>query len=208
MTLRICALLISTALVCLAAPQETPSKAKESPLKATCELTSSDYLVYTALLAQLGKPEDPEEAWQGKEMLISDATGAPSDLKAQWGGFGGISKAFPSQETLDDFVVKAKSLCSVKPQFGDSQSYTLINHDELEKTFKKGPKGWDNFYKKYPKAAGFWTFSRPGYNAAEDEAVLYVSHSCGGLCGTGHLYFLAKKNGAWSVTNRTMLWIS
>jgi hypothetical protein len=71
--------------------------------------------------------------------------------------------------------------------------------------------GWEGFYKKYPKSAGFWQFSRPGYNFTRDEALLYVGHSCGGLCGTGHLDLLSQQNeqnGQWTVKNRMMLWIS
>ena len=96
----------------------------------------------------------------------------------------------------------------MKAEFGDGLSHNLVAQEEIDKFFKKGHKGWDRFYKLHPKAAGFWSFSRPGYDVAHDEAVLYVSHSCGWLCGTGHLYFLVKQNGQWSVRNRTMLWIS
>jgi hypothetical protein len=64
------------------------------------------------------------------------------------------------------------------------------------------------FYKQYPEADLYWIFSRPGYNSSRTEALLDVTHWCGELCGTGHLYFLAKQNGKWKVQNRLMLWIS
>jgi hypothetical protein len=208
MVQRISIFLLLSALICLAAPQTSVKNTDKKTPELPCELTSNDYAVYTALINQLGKPEDPEEAWQDKEMLIADTTDAPHDLKNTWGGWGSTSKASPSQETLDDLIARAPGLCPVKSQFGDPQSYIMITRVELDKTFKKGAGGWDGFYKKHPKGGGFWTFSRPGYNVAGDEAVLYVSHSCGNLCGTGHLYFLVKRNGQWSVKNRTMLWIS
>jgi hypothetical protein len=93
----------------------------------------------------------------------------------------------------------------LKPQFGDAGYYKLLTQEELD-NISKG--GWEDFYKKYPEAGGVWTFSRPGYNPARNEAVLSVSHWCGDLCGTGHLYFLTKQNGEWKVQNRLMLWIS
>ncbi len=83
--------------------------------------------------------------------------------------------------------------------------------EEKSGYFKRDRKhgdGWQEFYKNHPKAAGFWTFSRPGYNPARDEALLYVTHNCGWLCGTGHLYLLAKEDGRWKVKNRLFLWIS
>jgi hypothetical protein len=69
----------------------------------------------------------------------------------------------------------------------------MISTEYLNKIFTKHGGSWDAFYKTYPKAAGFWNISRPGYNSTHDEAMLYVGHQCGGLCGTGHLYFLKKK---------------
>ena len=208
MTQRISIFLLLFALICLAKPQTGVKNANKKTSGPPCELTNKDYAVYTALINQLGKPEDPEEAWEGKELLIADTTGAPNDLKKEWGGWGSTSKALPAQETLDNLIAEAKSSCPVKPLFGDPQSYTMITRDEIEKIFKKGSGGWAEFYKKHPKAGGLWIFSPPGYNVTGDEAVLYVGHSCGGLCGTGHLYFLTRQGGQWNVTNRTMLWIS
>jgi hypothetical protein len=69
----------------------------------------------------------------------------------------------------------------------------MISTEYLNKIFTKHGGSWDAFYKTYPKAAGFWNISRPGYNSTHDEAMLYVGHQCGSLCGTGHLYFLKKK---------------
>lgn len=201
------AMLLLAALVCHVGPQ---SAAQKTPPKAAshCELTQDDYAVYAGLITGLGRPEDPEEAWQGKEVLIVGRTAAPADTKSHWGGWGfrSNSKAAPSHDTVVDFERKAHSLCELKPQFGDAGSYRVISREELDRIFKEGQ--WEDFYKKYPKAGGVWTFSRPGYNAARNEAVLYVGHACGSLCGTGHLYFLAKRNDQWTVQNRLMLWIS
>jgi hypothetical protein len=206
MTQRITLMLLAT-LVCNVRPQST---AQKTPQKAEsqCELTQDDYAVYGALVTGLGRPEDPEEAWQGKEILIIGLTAAPADTKSHWGGWGfrSNSKAAPSHDTVVDFERKARSSCILKPRFGDAWSYKVIDPEELEKIFKEGQ--WEGFYKKYPAAGGVWTFSRPGYNSARNEAVLYVSHVYGMLCGTGHLYFIAKQNDQWAVKNRLMLWIS
>ena len=181
--------------------------------KAVCDLTSEDYAVFAGLLAGLHGPEDPEEAWEGKEILIVDATVTPDRLGTNsngWGGWGFKSKssAAPTQETLQDYQKKAQSVCTIVPGFGDPQSYKIISNAEIDRDFHKGHHGWEKFYEKHPKSAGLWRFSRPGYNSAGDEALMYVSHSCGWLCGTGHLYLLSKENGEWTVKNRLMLWIS
>jgi hypothetical protein len=195
---------------CFASSQERPPSATKELTDHNCELTQDDYAVFAALLNGLHGPEDPEEAWEGKEMLIANVTATPSkpESQANW-GFRSKSTAAPSQETFTDYADKARSGCAVKPEFGDPNSYKIIARDEIDNFFKKGVGGgWQKFYKKYPKSAGFWQFSRPGYNTTRDETLLYVGHSCGGLCGTGHLYLLSKKNGQWTVQNRVMLWIS
>jgi len=201
------AVLLLAALVCNVSAQ---SRSEKTPSRADprCELTQNDFAVYSALITGLGRPEDPEEAWQGKEILIIDLTIAPVDTKSHWGGWGfrSNSKAAPGHDTLVDFERKAHSSCALKLQFADAVSSRVITKEELDKIFKEGQ--WENFYKKYPEAGGVWQFSRPGYNSARNEAVLYVSHTCGILCGTGHLYFLVKQNAQWTVKNRLMLWIS
>lgn len=199
--------LLLTVLFCYASVLGAQKKAPQE-LKSGCELTGDDYAVYAALIAGLGHPEDPEEAWQGKQILVVDHTAGPGDTKSHWGtwGFRSKSKAAPSHDTLVNFERKGRSSCVLKPEFSDAAPYKLITQQELADAFKEG--GWENFYRRYPEAGGVWTLSRPGYNSARSEAVLSVSHGCGLLCGTGHLYFLAKQNNEWVVVNRLMLWIS
>lgn len=191
--------------------QAKPSSSPASTASTPCELNSEDYAVFGGLLAGIGGPEDPEEAWRGREFLIEDSTAMVED--APWAragsGFRSESKEAPAKETFADLKAKIHDRCPVVSGFGEPNQYKMVSSKEIEEFFTRGPgRGWEGFYKKYPNAAGFWQFSRPGYNMTHDEAVLYVSHSCGRLCGTGHLYLLRKENGQWVVKNRVMLWIS
>lgn len=201
---------IGAAAICLVILSSQASAAQKS---AECELSQEDYSVFTAVLQGLGGPEDPEEAWRGKDLIVVDLTGSQPLEKDQWNnwGFRSKSKAAPSAETRSDYEAKSKDSCKLKLGWGDAQMYKPLRSEEMSCYFNrkctKGD-GWQAFYKQYPNAAGFWTFSRPGYNAAHDEALLYVAHSCGWLCGTGHLYLLSRENGQWKVKNRLFLWIS
>ena len=47
-----------------------------------CELTQKDYDVFAGLIKGLGRPEHPEESWQGKEMLILDMTATQPEKQA------------------------------------------------------------------------------------------------------------------------------
>jgi hypothetical protein len=54
---------------------QEPAKAKETTTPGeSCELTDNDYMVFAALLSGIGGPEDPEEAWSGKQFLLLDKT--------------------------------------------------------------------------------------------------------------------------------------
>jgi hypothetical protein len=187
---------------------KTAAKEKTSP--TNCTLSAEDYEVFSAVLSALGQPEDPEESWAGKDILLSDVTAQQEFKDKQWGGWGfhSKSKATPAKETQADAATKAEDHCQVEPKLQVPLSYQMISTEYLNKIFTKHGGSWDAFYKTYPKAAGFWNISRPGYNSTHDEAMLYVGHQCGSLCGTGHLYFLKKENGHWEVQSKQMLWIS
>lgn len=211
------AIVFMLALVTCASAQDARQKKDDAvPSERSCELTESDYAVYTALLDGLGGPEHPEEAWRGKEFLVVDKTADTRWIDAQRGGWGfrSSSKESPGAEAVADFKTKRGARCAVKSGFGDPKTYAMIPAFEIDQYFARGKDGkrigdsWKGFYKNHPNAGGFWQFSQPAYNSAGDEAIVYVSHSCGGLCGTGHLYLLTRRSGVWKMTNRLMLWIS
>jgi hypothetical protein len=180
------------------------------PAPEACVLSPEDYAVYSALLLNRGKPEDPEERWDDKpDLIIAEATDSEENGNSNMWGFRSNSKQRPADDTVKNFNSRQKSSCQLTSQLDSAISYRLLSSAEHDKFFeKKGVAGWSDFYKKYPKSSGFWTFSPVGYNAQGSEALVYVGHHCGGLCGTGHLVLLAKENGRWVVKNRVMLWIS
>jgi hypothetical protein len=74
--------------------------------------------------------------------------------------------------------------------------------------FADGGGWWTEFYRRYPGARGFIRFSKLAFTPAHDQAVVYVSHSCGGLCGTGWLVWLRRSSTRWAIAAQSMLWIS
>jgi len=173
-----------------------------------CELNPEDYAVYSAILDDLGRPEDPEEEWRGRaEMVLADRTVYYSGAGGAW-GFRSNSKQAPLPQTVTNFEARVKSVCTVQPLFTSKLSPRIVSSVEISDFFKKKGDGWEGFYRKYPKSSGYWAFSPVGYSNDSLEALVYVDHSCGYLCGTGHLVLLEKENGAWIVKNRVMLWIS
>jgi hypothetical protein len=73
--------------------------------------------------------------------------------------------------------------------------YKLVTEDELKTIMESS--GWDGFYKQYPDSGGWIELSAVGFNAKRTVAVVYMGHSCGGLCGGGSFHVLQKKDGKW-----------
>jgi hypothetical protein len=98
----------------------TASFAVQSKPPATeCVLSDEDYKVFSAVIDGLGNPEDPEEAWKNKEILVSDATADPGTTESKWGpwGFRSNSNAAPAKETEAAFKSRAHDLVISKPGF-------------------------------------------------------------------------------------------
>jgi hypothetical protein len=47
-----------------------------------------------------------------------------------------------------------------------------------------------------------------GFNAAMNQAMVYIQHACGGLCGSGHYVLLEKNADQWRVVKESMVWVS
>jgi hypothetical protein len=59
---------------------------------------------------------------------------------------------------------------------------------------------WMRFYQLYPGSPGVVGFSRVGFDTARRHAVLEVSNSCGGLCGSIQLVILRRAGDAgWMI---------
>jgi hypothetical protein len=67
---------------------------------------------------------------------------------------------------------------------------------------------WEAFYEGFPGSHGVASFSLPAYSSVGDDAIVYVTYTCGSLCGTGSFYFLKRADGWWSVVKTTQMWIS
>ena len=53
-----------------------------------------------------------------------------------------------------------------------------------------------------------YSVSNIGFNAERTQAVVYVSHVCGGTCGSGSYLFLERAGSRWRISHSFMAWIS
>jgi len=103
----------------------------------------------------------------------------------------------------------------------DARSLTPLSHLDLavpvglidRKTLAQFPQNnpdffWSQFYRLYPRSAGFAVFSGVGYNATRDVAILTTDFSCATLCGNGSLIVIKRVGGAWKIATIHHTWVS
>jgi hypothetical protein len=98
---------------------------------------------------------------------------------------------------ITDYVKQNQKTWLLQPDFRLERPYEIITSDELRSIFEGGIEGWEKFYEKYPESGGYILLSAVGFNADKTIAVVYMRHSCGGLCGEGQFYVLNKQDGKW-----------
>jgi hypothetical protein len=60
-----------------------------------------------------------------------------------------------------------------------------------------GSDGWQGFRRRFPDSGGFLEMSVVGFDAKRQRAMVYMGHSCGGLCGGGMHHLLERVDTKW-----------
>jgi len=105
-----------------------------------------------------------------------------------------------------DYVAKNAKSHQLTKSLDLKLKYTLIPKEKIEQIFDGLPSS--EFYRQFPDSGGYIALSRAGLNSRGDQAFVYMRHTCGGLCGSGHYLALVKKNGEWVVQKGFRKWIS
>jgi hypothetical protein len=67
---------------------------------------------------------------------------------------------------------------------------------------------WDDFYDRFPGTAGRVEASVPVLSADGQQALIYLSFSCDGLCGHGRLFLMQRVGPSWRIAREELLWLS
>ena len=176
------------------------------PLTPT-EVSGREYEVYKALLS-VGSDG---RARQGRSVVVREETRSLSsdpslrsqidDLRERcpdapeslWSSFGNLDQG--------DFVLKPGGLLPL--------SAVTLPKDEVRSIFNTGiDAGWETFHDRFPGSGGMYGFSRVAFDRTGDWAALYVTMSCGGLCGTGDNVVLHRGASGWREVARAYVWVS
>jgi hypothetical protein len=178
-------LLLSLIIVLGFLPPQKPGTAAAEPEPY---LVPEAYEIYSQLLPG----QWPATEAHAPKLIIRRETVAPFDMCLKPEGES-VPVVGP---VIADFVSANKKRWTLQ-QFTMSLPYEFVSSDDLETIFKDGVPGWKPFYDKYPKSGGYNEVSAVGFNADKTIAVVYIAHSCGGLCGGGGFAVLQKKAGKW-----------
>jgi hypothetical protein len=91
-----------------------------------------------------------------------------------------------------------------RPHLPKGVDFIFMSNSELDRMTRS------EFIRRFPDNLSFGRFSisEPGFNFSKTEAILYVDHSCAGLCG-GSAYVLVRKvDGVWRIVDEHDLWMS
>jgi len=155
------------------------------------------YAVYSAIVFK----EWPVTEAKSTRLVIKLET---SDYPHIGGGIDECLQPPKGEEAVYAPVVNAykeanKTPKLLQPKFTTDIPYVFMSGTEFNAFFdKKGIDGWKDFYDEYPKSGGINELSAVGFNADKTLAIVYVGHSCGGLCGGGTYHVLQKKEGKWT----------
>ena len=124
------------------------------------------------------------------EDLREQCPDAPESL---WTSFGNLDQR--------DFVLKPDGLLPL--------SAVALSSDEIRSIFRPDREvGWKTFHERFPRSGGMYGFSLVAFDRSGEWAALYVTMSCGGLCGTGDNVVLHRGPTGWREVGRAYVWVS
>ena len=155
------------------------------------------YAVYAAIIVD----DWPVKVAKARKLVIETET-KDNPFFYERNGHVCLKPAAGEETTLEPLIEayeKAnKQTLSLQRKFVLPLEYELVPRENITALFKtKGIGGWKDFYDKYPNSGGSIHMSAVGFNADKKLALVYMGHSCGGLCGGGSYHLMKKLADKW-----------
>ena len=188
-------LLLFSLAACTAAPTSVP-------IFSANQINIEEQAVYAALLKQM---------YSASSFVIMDTTTTePSGVENTTQTLDYVLQNLHdvAPETADSFRVRNDTVSPIRPDMNLGIEYVLLSQADRNQIFGQNQSGWEIFYNRYPDAPGITALSRVGFNAAFDQALVYLGTQSDWLAGSGYYLLLKKANGAWTIDQKVMTWIS
>lgn len=181
------------------APGATPAPVPPAVPPAPSDVSADERAVYAAMVDQVF-------ARRGPVVLADSAGGAPADFPGQWSGLD----AATSLQLTADLQARNRTRVAMPPDLGSTAAVRLFSRGTV---FTGSAANLDDSYAtfraRYAPARGFWSISRPGFDAARRHAIVATGYACGGLCGDGSVVLLERTaSGGWKVVTERPTWIA
>jgi len=142
-------------------------------------------------LCEGGGSEFDRNFWFGRSLksrasLLSDAWFAQSSRITRSSFF--LNSVFSTDISADLRLTRARAV--------------FVNPSDLVATKAS------DFEARFPNNLGYFVVSHVGLNLDKTEALVYVDHFCGGLCGGGGYVLMRKVGGVWHVVDQHNTWVS
>ena len=139
---------------------------------------------------------------------LAPGSGPGYETKARWNLLFDEKLRFPqaSLVTRGSFLLANGIPTDIRPKLKLSrgaESFVLSN-SELDHMTR------EEFIKRFPDNLNWERFSisQLGLNFGKTEAILYVNHTCAGLCGGGSYILMRKVDGVWRIVDEHLIWES
>jgi len=190
-------------------------KTIQTPALPPIDLEAQDYAIYSVVLNECFAKEKVQHIVIGDQTMME----FPPIMMGMT-QFGGSMKKIhetASKETFEDYSEKNKAPVLLRERFSTGAPVVLISASERDRIFQikdegkkktANPDGMKELQKLYPGSYGFTNLSRIGFSKDSTQALVYVGNICGGLCGSGRLFFLVKESGNWKIKLSATTWVS
>jgi hypothetical protein len=176
-------------------------------------ITNEEYEIFTLLIDSLFLKPDT------KQIVICDSTCSPGLGNFTFPkSYGNLKRIFDIKNVkmidkylAKDFIQKnSKKYILKKNSFNFNLPNNLLGLSELMKMIADSTNGhhylnWSKFYLNYPKAQGFSSLSRVGFNKKKNQAFILTDINHGELDAAIYFFLLEKKYGIWRIKKK-ILW--
>jgi hypothetical protein len=109
-----------------------------------------------------------------------------------------------ADETINDSIAKNDKQYKLDP---DAFRHSLVGRSKIGDA-KNNPTMPGVISAAILGADSYYEISRPGFNAARDQAMFYIEYYCSTLCASAAFYFYIRVLGRWVQIGKLNLWFS
>ncbi len=193
-------LTLAVIVLILAACGPRPTSGPATP--SADQLKQEEQAVYAALL---------KDMFNAPMVVLMEKTATdPGGVENTASTVESAAKNLPGIDTttVEDFKTRNDQSYALPADMDIGVKYVLLTQTEMNQFFGQNQDGWQAFYKNYPDAPGITSLSRVGFNPTYDQALVYIGTQSHYLAGAGYYALMVKVNGTWTVSIKSMTWIS